>query len=158
MLTPFALALALVVPGADTTHQDERTEVLAVVQRFFDTMRTKDTATMRTLFEPNARLTGMRTRPDGEEALQVLAWQRFAEFVANDTRGPWIERAWEPRVDVRGSLAHVWAMYDFHFGPTPSHCGVDSVQLLKTTAGWRIVAIADTYESSGCPARPAPSP
>ena len=111
---------------------------------------------MRALFDPGARLVGMRTRPDGSSSMQVLPWQRFAEMIANDRRGPWIERAWEPSVQIRGTLAQVWAMYDFHFGSTFSHCGVDSVQLLKTADGWRIVSIADTYEPHGCPPRPAP--
>jgi Putative lumazine-binding len=134
----------------------EQQAVLATVQRLFDAMRTKDTAAFRDIFEPNARLVGMRTRPNGEQVLQVLPWDRFASFMAADARGPWIERAWSPEVRVRGTLATVWAEYDFHFGQTPSHCGVDAVQLLKTPSGWKIVSIADTYEPTGCPKRDPP--
>jgi len=134
----------------------EENAVLATVQRLFDAMRTKDTAAFRDIFEPSARLVGMRTRQNGEQVVQVLPWERFGAFMASDQRGPWIERAWSPEVRVRGSLATVWAEYDFHFGQTPSHCGVDAVQLLKTPAGWKIVSIADTYEPTGCPTREPP--
>ena len=137
------------------TTDDERA-VLAVVDRLFAAMRTKDSAAMRQLFEPGARLVGMRTRPNGETILQAQSWERFAAFNATDKR-EWIERPFNPEVRVRGTLATVWAEYDFHFGSTPSHCGVDAVQLIKTSAGWRIVSIADTYETTGCPSRPAPS-
>jgi hypothetical protein len=58
---------------------------------------------------------------------------------------------------VRGTLATVWAEYDFHFGTTFSHCGVDAVQLLRTAAGWKIVSIADTYETEGCARRTPPA-
>jgi hypothetical protein len=136
----------------------EEKAVLAVVQRMFDAMKAKDTVAFREIFEPNAKLVGMRTRPNGEQVVQVLPWDRFGTFMLNDTRGPWIERAWSPEVRIRGTLATVWAEYDFHFGQTPSHCGVDAVQLLKTPTGWKIVSIADTYESAGCPQRPAPKP
>ena len=130
--------------------------VLAVVQQLFDAMRAKDTAAFRAVFEPGARLTGIRTRPSGEVVLQVLPWEQFAMRALSDTRGEWLERAWSPEVRVRGTLATVWAEYDFHLGGKPTHCGVDAVQLLKTAAGWKIVAIADTYEATGCPQRPAP--
>ena len=140
-----------------TTHSaaDEKA-VLATVQRMFDAMRTRDTAAFREIFEPNARLVGMRARPNGEQVMQVLPWERFGTMMAADTRGQWIERAWSPEVRIRGTLATVWAEYDFHFGQTPSHCGVDAVQLLKTSVGWKIVSIADTYEASGCPKREPP--
>jgi AraC-like DNA-binding protein len=134
----------------------EEKAVLATVQRLFDAMRAKDTSAFRAIFEPNATLVGMRTRQTGEQVVQVLPWDRFAAFMAADQRGPWIERAWSPEVRVRGTLATVWAEYDFHFGQTPSHCGVDAVQLLKTPSGWKIVSIADTYEPTGCPKRDPP--
>ncbi len=130
--------------------------VLAVVDGLFDAMARKDTAAMRRLFDPGARLVGMRPRADGTQRLQSLSAAEFIAFVARDARAEWRERAFAPEVRIRGSLATVWAWYDFHFGPTFSHCGVDAVQLLRTSDGWRIVSIADTYETSGCPVRPAP--
>jgi hypothetical protein len=163
-LASAALALVLVATvvapmQAQATPGQSGSEdkaVLATVQRLFDAIRAKDTAAFRDIFEPNAKLVGMRTRQNGEQVVQVLPWDRFAAFMAADQRGPWIERAWSPEVRVRGTLATVWAEYDFHFGQTPSHCGVDAVQLLKTPSGWKIVSIADTYEPTGCPKRDPP--
>jgi hypothetical protein len=143
-------------PGATTSSPGDEQAVLATVQRMFDAMRTKDTAAFREIFAPNATLVGMRTRPNGEQVLQVLPWERFGAMMAGDTRATWNERAFSPEVRIRGSLATVWAEYDFHFGQTPSHCGVDAVQLLRTAAGWKIVSIADTYETAGCPRREPP--
>ena len=153
-----ALALVAVssAASAQNTNAAEEKAVLATVQRMFDAMQTKDTAAFREIFEPNARLVGMRTRANGEQVLQVIPWERFGAMMAADTRGQWNERAWSPEVRIRGSLATVWAEYDFHFGQTPSHCGVDAVQLLKTPTGWKIVSIADTYEATGCPKREPP--
>jgi hypothetical protein len=144
-------------PAPATAQTSAETQaVLAVVQRMFDAMRTKDTAAFRDIFEPGAKLVGIRTKQNGEQVVQVLPWDRFGAMMASDTRATWIERAWSPEVRIRGTLATVWAEYDFHFGQTPSHCGVDAVQLLKTPAGWKIVSIADTYEATGCPKREPP--
>ena len=157
-LVALLLLSACARPAAHSARAatDDERAVLAVVDRLFVAMRAKDSAEMRRLFEPGARLVGLRTRPSGETVIQSLTWERFAAFAAGDSR-EWIERAFSPEVRVRGTLATVWADYDFHFGSTPSHCGVDAVQLLKTPAGWRIVSIADTYETTGCPTRAAPS-
>jgi Putative lumazine-binding len=151
-----ALTAAPRASSAQGALDAETKAVLATVHRLFDAMRTKDTAAFRDIFDPSAKLVGMRTRPNGEQVVQVLPWDRFAAFMVSDQRTPWIERAWSPEVRIRGTLATVWAEYDFHFGQTPSHCGVDAVQLLKTPAGWKIMSIADTYEPTGCPRREPP--
>jgi hypothetical protein len=119
-------------------------------------MRTKDTAAMREVFHAEARLFGVRRRNTGEEVLQVTPWERFAGAVASNTRGEWIERTFSPEVRIRGPLATIWTEYDFHLGTTPSHCGIDAIQLMKTAQGWRIVSIADTFETTGCPRRDPP--
>ena len=164
-LRPLALlvaaAAALAAPPARAqvpAPASDSAAVLAVVQRLFDTMRTRDTATMRTLFEPGARLVGMRATPDGGQRLQSIPLERWLAAVAGATRGPWVERAFAPEVRLDGTLATVWAAYDFHFGTTPSHCGTDAVQLLKTGERWVIVSIADTYRTDGCPTREPPRP
>ncbi|MDF2773718.1 MAG: putative lumazine-binding, partial [Geminicoccaceae bacterium] len=49
-------------PSPSRNDPAEEQAVLATVQRMFDAMRTRDTAAFREIFEPNARLVGMRTR------------------------------------------------------------------------------------------------
>ena len=148
------LALGLVTTAARA--QDDRAQIMATLQRMTDGMHNKDTALMRSAFIPDAKLFGMRTRQSGQVATQVLTEAQFADFVARDTRASWTERLFEPEVRLDGTLATVWAAYDFHFGSTFSHCGTDAFQLLKTADGWKIVSIADTFQRDGCPQRPAP--
>jgi len=54
--------LDLLRPAAARAQTDERREVLAVVQRLFDAMRTRDSATMRSVFDPAGRLVSIRVR------------------------------------------------------------------------------------------------
>ena len=130
-----------------------REAVLGVVQGLFDAMAAKDTAGVRAAFEPGARLVGMRTRGSGERVVQTLSVDDFVAFVGRDPRR-WTERAFDPEVRIDGSLATVWAAYDFHLDGVFSHCGTDAVHLLRTTEGWKITGLADTYEPDGCPVRP----
>ncbi len=149
------VTLGVTSTAAAQKNADE-TAALAVVQDLFKGMRTKDTALMRSLFEPGARLTGIRTRQDGTTVLQTISADQFINFVAKDSRPDWTERAFDPRIQIEGTLAQIWAEYDFHFGQTFSHCGVDAVQLLKLNGKWLIVAIADTYQKDGCRDRGKP--
>jgi hypothetical protein len=151
------ISLALRLPSVAAAQKSaDETAALAVVQDLFKGMRTKDTALMRTLFEPGARLTGIRTRQDGSTVLQVISADQFISFVARDARPDWTERAFDPKIEIEGTLAQIWAAYDFHFGQTFSHCGVDAVQLLKFNGKWLIVAIADTFQREGCVDRGKP--
>jgi len=144
--------------GASNPTLNDEQEVLAVVQRLFDAMRTKDTTAMLALFDPKATLVGMRPGRNGGPAhVQRLTAAEFAAFMARDQREAWTERAWNPQVRVSGTLATIWADYDFHFGQTFSHCGVDAVQLLKTAEGWKIVSLADTFVLEGCERHPTPA-
>lgn len=158
MRTPIILAAlaAASLAAAPARAQDDRAEVLATVQRLFDGMQRRDTALMRSAFLPGAKLFGMRTRPSGQAVIQQITEQQFAEAVARATGAEWRERTFDPEVRIEGTLATVWAPYDFHLGTEFSHCGVDAVQLLKTADGWRIVSVADTFQRSGCPERPRP--
>ena len=56
--------LGLLRPAAAGAQTDERREVLAVVQRLFDAMRTRDSAAMRSVFDPAGRLVSIRVRQE----------------------------------------------------------------------------------------------
>ncbi|MES2305671.1 MAG: nuclear transport factor 2 family protein [Gemmatimonadota bacterium] len=154
-LAAIALLLATVAP-LSAQGNGEREQVLAVIQTFFDAMRAKDTAAVRATFEPGARLVGIRPNAKGETVVQSLSLDVWVAFIGRDKRPDWTERAWNPEVRITGTLATVWAEYDFHFGSTFSHCGFDAVQLLRTVAGWKIVSIADTYQPADCVRHPPP--
>jgi hypothetical protein len=136
---------------------EEGQAALATVQRLFDAMRTRDTAAMRQIFDPGARLYGIRLRRDSSVTVQAISGSDFINAVASSAGGPvWNERMFSPEVRVSETLATVWTEYDFHAGSQFSHCGVNAVQLLKVGERWRIVSISDTRVRTGCPTRPAP--
>jgi hypothetical protein len=144
VLAPAAGAQTAAVP-------DEREAVLAVVQRLWDGMKTRDTALVRSLFDSSASLTRISTRGGGAR-VQVTSLSGFIEALGRSTES-WNERMYAPEVRIDGPLATVWTEYDFHLGTQFSHCGVDAFQLLKTSEGWKIVALSDTARREGCPKR-----
>ena len=160
----FATALTLAVaPLAAQSGPDPSTDkaaILATINKLFATMRSRDTAAMRTLFEPGARLVGIRTHGDGTPYIQTISVDQWLSFNARDsTRGAWVERAYNPAVQIDRTLATVWADYTFYFDTRLTNCGTDAVQLLKLGDAWKIVSLADTYrtncdERTGAPPTP----
>lgn len=141
----------LAVPSAALAQTEDEREVLAVVQRLFDGMRARDSAVVRSVFHPEARFASVAGRGDSTR----VVIEGMDGFIAAVGRGgePWDERLTSTEVRVDDTIASVWAGYDFYAGDRFSHCGVDSIELLRTPAGWRITQLADTRRREGCPGR-----
>jgi hypothetical protein len=134
----------------------DRREVVRVVERLFEAMRTRDTATLRALLDPTLVIVSSSDRP----ARTRMQRQGTADFLAAIARpGPELrERMWDPEVRVDGAIATLWAPYDFHVGAQRSHCGHDAFQLARGTAGWVVTALAYTVRERCDEAPPASSP
>jgi SnoaL-like domain len=117
----------------------------AIVQQLFTAIAAHNVDAVRSLFTPNAVL--LSVKDDGTPSR--MRYEDFTDLLAT-TKNVWLERIWNPTVLIHGPIAVVWAEYDFHLNGNLSHCGVDSVSLLKTSSGWKISSISDTRETSGC--------
>ncbi len=126
----------------------EEKAVLAVVQRFFDVLSSRDAAAGRSTILPDAR--SFAVRDSG-----AVAGASLLEFMDKlPARKELLrEQMFEPAVRIHRSAAIVWTSYDFHRDGKFSHCGVDAFTLVKTPEGWKIASLVYTVEPSGCPAR-----
>ena len=138
--------------GADTA----RVSVMTVVKSVFDGMRAGDSAKVRAAFHPQASLASVGVRA-GVPTVTFDSLAEFARAVGTPHAEMWDERTRDEMVHIDGGMAMVWAPYDFHLGTKFSHCGVDIFQLARTPQGWKIIALADTRQRTGCPGQPAAS-
>ncbi len=144
-------ALLLSAQQSSLATQSAEEEVTQVVRGLFEAMAAADSARVRELFNPQARLIGTGGGEDGME-VRILPIERFIAAVGG--ADGWNERIWDVEVRVDDNLATVWTKYDFLLHGQFSHCGVDSFQLVRTTDGWKIISIADTRRTEGCEAPP----
>ncbi len=143
--------LALPMTGLHAQSPATRAEVLGVVKHLFDGMRAGDSALVRSLFHPKARLVTAAVLR-GTPAIQVEDdVEGFVRAVGSPHAEVWDERIRNEQVLLDGTLAVVWAEYSFYVGEKFSHCGVDAFQLAQGPEGWQIVALADTRRKEGCP-------
>lgn len=131
-------------------------EVTAVVRRLFDAMRASDSAGVRAVFHPQGRMliAGVRS---GRPALAVdNVLENFVKSVGSPHADKWDERIEQSLVRIDGSLAMAWVDYTFYLGERFSHCGIDHFLLSRVESGeWKIVELAYTRRTEGCPTRPS---
>jgi len=145
LLLLLVTALAVVPP---VEAQDDGSDALAVVHRLFEGMRTADSAMVRPLFHPKARLITAAVR-DGTATAQVdESAEGLIQAIGRPRNEVWDERLSNERVQVDGPLASVWADYTFFRGTTLSHCGVDHFLLVKEGPAWKILEVADTRRTN----------
>ena len=147
-MTRRLLLTLLLLPAAFAANEER--EVIATVERLFAGMAARDETAIRAVLTPEGKIYSMRANLPAA----VTSHADFASRIAA-AKETLLERMWEPKVLLQDRLATLWAPYDFHRGGKLTHCGVDSVTLIKTYEGWKIAGVFFTVvEAAKC----APSP
>jgi Putative lumazine-binding len=139
------LLIFLLAATADAQPPSEREAVLTAVQAFFDTMTARDVEGARKILQPQGRFHATRIRDGKPEIRSFSNEEYFADLQSSKTRMQ--ERIWNPDVRIHGSIATVWAAYDFWIDGKFSHCGIDAFDLIKTEDGWKLAGGVYTLES-----------
>lgn len=137
------------MPVAAPADSTDEARVEAVVRGLFDAMRRADSAAARSLFHPDARLSGPVSR-EGRTELRNTPVDAFVEAIGG-AEAEWDERISDLRIRVDGDLATAWMDYVFYHGGERSHCGVNAFQLYRSPEGWKIFQVSDTRRREGCP-------
>jgi len=149
-LTAFAQAPSIAQSDNPESHAVQSgDDVLAPIHQLFDGMRAGDSTAVRAAFDPIARLVRTSNK-DGVPSHRIMPVDDFVNAVGTPHKAMWDERIWDVKTDVRDNLASVWMKFAFFAGDEFSHCGVNSVELVNTSDGWKILHLADTTQREGC--------
>jgi crotonobetainyl-CoA:carnitine CoA-transferase CaiB-like acyl-CoA transferase len=152
---PFRLALAaaLAVVGISRSGQAQQTDssaVMTALNGMLTAMRERNPEALRATFHPAARMTLLRPTQDGSTQVVVLTGAQFVDAAMNP-QGPVLdEPIRNPRLQLDGDLATVWAEYQVRVEGKVSHCGFDAFQLVRTAGSWKILNVSDTFRRTGC--------
>jgi hypothetical protein len=143
------LALACFILALPVHAQSDKQTVLAVATRFFDGMRGRDSATMRSTVVPTTTL----VIPDGPPGFEKpITIDQFIKMATKGTGPGGDERITNPVVQIDGPMASIWAYYTFTPGGKTAidHCGIDAFMLEKDGGTWKIFNIAGTIRKTNC--------
>lgn len=103
------------------------------------------------LFIPGARLAHVKR--EGTELMDNVEFSaRAMRLIERGELHSFYERELAHRIDVFGHMAHVLSTYEAFRAPDDETLlarGVNSIQLLKDVAGWRVISIVWQDEDAG---------
>jgi hypothetical protein len=155
---PFGRATALValallsidsLTASRVGAQSDEQAVIQVATHFFDGMRARDTALMRSTVIPMT----MVVIPGGPTGIDLReSADQFIAGVGKGTGPGGDERMRDPKVQIDGPMASLWSYYTYTAGGETKvdHCGIDAFLLRKGPDGWKIFNLAGTIRKTGC--------
>ncbi len=159
-----ALAALLAAAPVAAKTAPERTpvaaEAIAAADAFFAALRSDD----KTALARQMDGAGMITIHDRmEPAAPEVVFVPVAKHLENWLKSPpgLDERMIYTAVLVDGDMAQVWGPYRFMAGGKTTHCGINSLSLVKTESGWKVANTSFTMElperctALGAPEAPA---
>lgn len=135
------------LPAADST------EVVRISTALLAALSARDTAAVHAMLVPGAFLASVMDPANDQATVRFQTETQFLTAIGS-AKERLLERLWDPRVILHGSLAEVHAPYDFFVNGTFSHCGIDVFTLMRHRGTWRVASIMYTVQRTGC----APSP
>lgn len=140
-------AMCFFQTGVVAQPVDEKKEVLAVVQQYFDAIEKRDSIAFHNIFLKDAYNFYVQERDE-----VVLVGSQSPEDFNFSAERLVVEKMRNTGVVVRvhKRMAMVWAPYDLWVNEKFSHCGMNAFTLIKGTAGWRIASLSFTVEREGC--------
>ena len=138
------------VPPAPAGHQArDEAAVLAALDRYMHAISASDLQAMAALQTPDGMT--YRARATTGANMEIVGrpnayWVDPARADGRVVR----ERYWSPTVLVRGSIAVVWAPYEFWVDSKTSHCGIDVFDFVRIEREWRVSNSTWTVEPNAC--------
>ena len=140
-------AALVAMPMGEVSAQED--EVMATIEQVFEGMRTANPDLVRAVFAADARFAVLDTRngPATVRAQSVDGWIG----AIGGSEGKWDEQIYDVEIKVDGAMASAWTPYTFYLDGEISHCGINSIELLRDADGWKVTQLSDTRRRENCP-------
>jgi hypothetical protein len=132
-------------------QKSEEEQVKATIIEFFDAFHKQDTVKLKAMAKDEITLQSIAVNKEGKTVLQESEYANFVRSIASIPK----DRTFEEKllsfsIQVDGKMANAWTPYEFWYNGNFSHCGVNSFQLIKEDATWKILYLVDTRRREGC--------
>ncbi|GGD16526.1 nuclear transport factor 2 family protein [Flavobacterium orientale] len=122
----------------------QESEIQMTIGNFFNAFHQRDSIALKKVCSENLVLHSISESEKGPK----FSIQKASDFYKSIATIPlsmkFEEKILTFKVQIDGSMAHVWTPYEFYVNDKLSHSGVNSFQLYKDNEGWKVVYIIDT--------------
>ncbi|MFD1316209.1 nuclear transport factor 2 family protein [Namhaeicola litoreus] len=144
------LFLFFLVVASHGQNKVEKEAIESLIYRLFDGMTARDTAKVRSVFHPQAKLLSTRFNEDGKPVLTDIKVDKFISTLGENQEHLFDERLTSITIFIDDNLAMAWTPYQFFLDHQFSHCGVNAFQLVKIDSAWKIIHLIDTRRKDDC--------
>ncbi len=126
-------------------HLTQTGEITSAVWRFFKALRSEDKTALAGQMEANGMMTiHDRMDPTAPKIVFVPVSQHLENWLKSPQGLD--ERMYEQTILIDGDMAQVWGPYRFTSAGTTTHCGINSLSLIRREGGWKIANTSFTME------------
>ena len=111
----------------------------------------KDRACMKALLIPDARITLVSVGADGATSYKHLTLDDWTARTKARGHSVLDEKQLNFRIDRFGNIAHLWSLYALQTDGQAVARGINSIQAIKESGGWRVAGIMVEAESTTSP-------
>jgi hypothetical protein len=146
MMIHILLALSL---QATTPSAADKAAILAPIDAALAALGTQDSAALLTHVYPEGRVVAVGTLATGAKVFRRESW---ADYAARMKPGNgFIERISDPKIEIDGDIALVWAPFTIERGGKITACGYDHFDMVRHDGAWKIMNITFSSRPTGCP-------
>ena len=138
------ILLLLFIPLVSFGQDLEKEKLKTVVNTFFEGFHSKDSLLIVSVIDKSFDLNSTSLK-EGKGVLTNINGDNFVSAIISRPDSPvWKEKLLSFNIKIDGPLANVWVDYEFWIDDKLSHCGANSIHLLKKKSGWKIFNITDS--------------
>ncbi|MBN8567291.1 MAG: nuclear transport factor 2 family protein [Flavobacteriales bacterium] len=122
----------------------QESEIQLTIGKFFNAFHQRDSIALKKVCSENLILHSISESEKGAKFSVEKAANFYKSIATIPLSMKFEEKILSYKVQIDGTMAHVWTPYEFYMNDKLSHSGVNSFQLYKENDGWKVVYILDT--------------
>lgn len=132
-------------------QESEEIAVQKTIEAFFEGFHAQDSTQIKQTVAKDVILQTIGKNKEGNSSLRTEDFNAFLKSIVSiPETTKFQEKLLSFDIKVDGAMANAWTSYEFWVNDTFSHCGVNSFQLFKDGADWKIIYLIDTRRKEGC--------
>lgn len=123
----------------------QKQEIQKTIEYFFEGFHKKDTTKIKSVCADNIILQSIsESFTKGNKLSHETAKEFYKSIASIPSSMKFQEKILNYIIQIDGTMAHVWAPYEFYLNDKLSHSGVNTFTLFKEKDSWKIIYIIDT--------------
>ncbi|MBF4467330.1 nuclear transport factor 2 family protein [Flavobacterium sp. LC2016-12] len=123
----------------------QQQEVQKTIEYFFEGFHQKDTTKLKSVCADTIILQSISESViKGNKLSDETAKEFYKSIASIPSSMKFQEKILSYTIQIDGTMAHVWAPYEFYLNDKLSHTGVNTFTLFKEKDSWKIIYLIDT--------------